>query len=388
MEMASRFGDFFRRVRHGPADSGPATTSPGRSSPISKPTPPSPARVNITECSPVSSPKQRKQEKQNRQFTQLLSNSIVDLDRIREISWQGIPYRFRARVWRLFLDYEPINSEQAPSTLAHKRKDYFDCLSRLVSPSQKQLWTSAQRQTLHQISIDLPRTPLPLLRNERIKTLFEHVLFVWAVRHPASGYVQGMNDILLPFFYAFISDHLPEETPESVSVLSEISDISDEVLMDIEADCFWCFGKLLDGIQDVFTKDQPGLYRMMDALEQVIQKVEPALAEWMNHENIKYCDFAFRWMNCLLVREFSLPLLFRVWDLFMSDHAKITQSQVYLCAAMLGSLSQELVGLSAGDFIMKIQNLGPDYWTLDLLETLLAQAFVYEKMFAFGSSKF
>jgi hypothetical protein len=197
-----------------------------------------------------------------------------------------------------------------------------------------------------------------------------------------------MNDILLPFFYTFISEHLPDENAESIAVLSEIDSITDDVLMEIEADCFWCFGKLLDGIQDVFTKDQPGLYRMMDALEQVIQKVEPKLAEWMLHENIKYCDFAFRWMNCLLVREFSLPLLFRVWDLFMSDHAKITQSQVYLCAAMLGTLSQELIGLPETDFIMKIQNLSPEYWSLEVLETLLAQAFVYEKMFAFGANKF
>jgi hypothetical protein len=28
-------------------------------------------------------------------------------------------------------------------------------------------------------------------------------------RHPASGYVQGMNDLVTPFLAVFLSEHLP-----------------------------------------------------------------------------------------------------------------------------------------------------------------------------------
>lgn len=28
--------------------------------------------------------------------------------------------------------------------------------------------------------------------------MLERILYVWSVRHPASGYVQGMNDLLTP----------------------------------------------------------------------------------------------------------------------------------------------------------------------------------------------
>jgi hypothetical protein len=28
------------------------------------------------------------------------------------------------------------------------------------------------------------------------------------MRHPASGYVQGMNDIVAPFFIVFLSDYI------------------------------------------------------------------------------------------------------------------------------------------------------------------------------------
>lgn len=37
--------------------------------------------------------------------------------------------------------------------------------------------------------------------------IFERILFVWAIRHPASGYVQGINDLVTPFFVVFVSEH-------------------------------------------------------------------------------------------------------------------------------------------------------------------------------------
>ena len=140
--MSSRFSDFFSRAQP-PED---YSVSPGRAAPVASKSPPSPARVDITDPQPIRSPRHRRADRQNRQFAALLSTSIVDLDKIKEISWMGIPEKMRARVWRLFLDYEPISSDIADATLEHKRKDYFDCLDRLFSAAQQQLWTSSQKQ--------------------------------------------------------------------------------------------------------------------------------------------------------------------------------------------------------------------------------------------------
>lgn len=377
-----KFSEFFNRFQPNSTDEEEKMVSPGHPTPVNLISPP-PAHVQITEPSQLNSPKRRARERHIQQYASLLSTPIVNLDKIREISWNGIPPQYRARVWRLFLDYEPIDTNATVATLEHKRKDYFDCLSRLYGEEQKPLWTSAQKQMLHQISIDLPRTVIPLLRNEKVNHMFEHVLFVWAVRHPASGYVQGMNDILLPFFFTFTCHYYPNLSPDVVSQKTELNEINNEQLKEIEADSFWCFSKLMDGIQDVFTKDQPGLFRMVDTLEQVVQRVDPTLFAWVQQENIKFREFTFRWMNCLLVREFSLPLLLRLWDLYISNHTQISSTQVYVCAAMLEILSPELVQLHSSDFIMKLQTLGPDYWSIEQLETILAQAFVYEKTFSF-----
>ena len=36
----------------------------------------------------------------------------------------------------------------------------------------------------------------------------ERILLIWAIRHPASGYVQGMNDLVTPFMLVFLSEHV------------------------------------------------------------------------------------------------------------------------------------------------------------------------------------
>ena len=35
-------------------------------------------------------------------------------------------------------------------------------------------------------------------------------MYIWAIRHPASGYVQGINDLVTPFFVVFLSEFVSE----------------------------------------------------------------------------------------------------------------------------------------------------------------------------------
>jgi hypothetical protein len=49
---------------------------------------------------------------------------------------------------------------------------------------------------------------LPIFQQVVVQELFERILFIWAIRHPASGYVQGINDLVTPFFVVFISEFI------------------------------------------------------------------------------------------------------------------------------------------------------------------------------------
>lgn len=48
-----------------------------------------------------------------------------------------------------------------------------------------------------------------LFQQTIVQEMFERILFIWAIRHPASGYVQGMNDLVTPFYIVFLQEYLP-----------------------------------------------------------------------------------------------------------------------------------------------------------------------------------
>ncbi len=42
----------------------------------------------------------------------------------------------------------------------------------------------------------------------------------------------------------------------------------------LEADSFWCFSKLMDGIQDNYTFAQPGIQKRVQALKDLISRID------------------------------------------------------------------------------------------------------------------
>lgn len=58
--------------------------------------------------------------------------------------------------------------------------------------------------------------------------------------------MQGINDLVTPFFQVFLSAHFKEP---SCDLWDLEGDWLEEELKFVEADSFWCMTKLLDGIQ-------------------------------------------------------------------------------------------------------------------------------------------
>lgn len=108
------------------------------------------------------------------------------------------------------------------SVLARKRDEYASLVrltfARGIEGLDQQIW--------HQIEIDVPRTrPGVRLWMERgtqrvsqwtslsyshlmLFQSLERILYVWAIRHPTSGYVQGINDLVTPFFQIFLGAYI------------------------------------------------------------------------------------------------------------------------------------------------------------------------------------
>lgn len=161
---------------------------------------------------------------------------------------------------------------------------------------------------------------MPFFQQKEIQKVMERVLYIWAIRHPASSYVQGMNDLLTPLLLVAMHPHahdvlrcdcatLDPQVSEydlllhrlyidythlwlmtvmimvmdrilsswfqdyslflfhqahhfffSIANFSSFSYSSLKVLLDVEADSYWCLTKLMDNIQDRYTFSQVAWY--------------------------------------------------------------------------------------------------------------------------------
>ena len=135
------------------------------------------------------------------------SNHVVKMSELRKIAWNGIPPQYRGTCWKILLGYLPTNAMRRQQTLERKRAEYKDAIQQhyYIDDNSR---TIQEQETLRQVLVDVPRTApeVPLFRNEKIKRALSRLLYIWAMRHPASSYVQGINDLATPLFAVFLAD--------------------------------------------------------------------------------------------------------------------------------------------------------------------------------------
>ncbi|KAI8053934.1 rab-GTPase-TBC domain-containing protein [Syncephalis plumigaleata] len=309
-------------------------------------------------------------------FRKILTEPNVDLRELRKLSWNGISEEVRPMAWQLMMGYLPCNLERREQTLTRKRKEYEECVAQAFARGEAGL-----DQTIwHQIHIDVPRTHphIPLYQQEATQQALERILYCWAIRHPASGYVQGINDLLTPFFQVFLSSYIGNADMEHF----QLTDLSPEILTVVEADSFWCMTKLLDGIQDNYTHGQPGIQRQISRLRELIHRIDPPLAKHLETESVEYIQFSFRWMNCLLMRELSLANTIRMWDTYLSEESDgFSDFHAYVCAAFLVKWSDKLRKMDFQEIITFLQSVPTATWTNKDVEVLLSEAFLWKTLF-------
>ncbi|XP_030528032.1 GTPase-activating protein GYP1 isoform X2 [Rhodamnia argentea] len=276
-------------------------------------------------------------------FTKELSGTTVILERLRELAWSGIPPYMRPTVWKLLLGYAPPNSDRREGVLRRKRLEYLDCVAQFYDIPDTER-TEEEINMLRQIAVDCPRTvpDVSFFQQAQVQKSMERILYTWAIRHPASGYVQGINDLVTPFLVVFLSEYL-EGSVDNWS----LSDLSPEKISCLEADCYWCLTKLLDGMQDHYTFAQPGIQRLVFKLKELVRRIDEPVSRHMEEQGLEFLQFAFRWFNCLLIREWS----------------------------------DKLQKLEFQEMVMFLQHLPTENWTHLELEMVLSRAFMWHSMF-------
>lgn len=345
-------------------------------------------------------------------FKRILQASTISLSELKDCAWSGVPHEVRAMTWQILLGYLPTSSERRVATLERKRKEYLDGVRQAFERGSSGIGPSTNASgsirgkargldeaIWHQISIDVPRTNphLELYSYEATQRSLERILYVWAIRHPASGYVQGINDLVTPFWQVFLAAYMTDSDVESGM---DPGQLPKPVLDAVEADSFWCLTKLLDGIQDNYIYAQPGIQRQVASLRDLTARIDDKLAKHLDSEGVEFIQFSFRWMNCLLMREISVKNTIRMWDTYLvrlcstrcsllSSLTESTQAEdhgfsdfhLYVCAAFLAKWSDQLLKMDFQSIMMFLQALPTREWTEKDIEMLLSEAFIWKSLF-------
>jgi len=339
----------------------------------------------------------------------LFEDSAADLNQLRSMAWAGIPNSVRPITWKLLLGYLPVIAVKRSSALKRKRAEYEHLVNQYYNNRgpNDEMW--------RQIHIDIPRMQplISIFQQETVQKIFERILYIYSIRHPASGYVQGMNDLVIPFFVVYLSEFIPNDSLSDLENF-EVSSLAAEIIHGVEADSFWSLNKLLDSIQDNYTFAQPGIQCLVNLLSRVMSRVDSNLHDHLTKHNVHYLLFSFRWMNNLLIRELPLRCIIRLWDTYLAEGVLISTNSMtnslsspsldsklsssgsslgngspfaasfhlYVCAAFLRFWSKNL--LQEKDFqglILYLQNLPTFHWTDNEIEMLVADAYSMKETF-------
>lgn len=331
----------------------------------------------------------------------LLEGRNIDIEALRTASWGGIPSKYRTAVWQMLLGYLPLNRDRQNDSIARKHAEYQQFVNTLCGPRSTDRGSSSSassstvsalststpnmsesdaallRQVLYDVKRMSPHTKL--VQIDVVQRALERVLYVFAQRHFATGYVQGINDLAAPFFLVFLSPWADETS-------TNLDHVDPEVLMGIEADVYWCLSRLIEGMQDHYMPSQPGIQRMIHQLRELVHRMDEQLVMHLEANSVEFHTFAFRWMNCLLLRELPLRLVVRLWDTYMAEMKNSIKDgfgnfHIFVCAALLLKFRNKLKEMKFQDLLQFLHNLPTTDWNIKDIEELLSQAYVYMSSF-------
>lgn len=307
--------------------------------------------------------------------------------------------------WNLPSDVQPVSSsipisrgraeiledqmKESTSDKAQHRQSFpaeqenRDVPCRIIRPTVE--YSSFSAKILREIEMDLPRThpDLPVFHIAAVRNTMRRVLYVFGILNPVNNYVQGLNEILTPIVAVLLMGLLPRTIDRSPQIFLNPDNLNGRLVTqqwaDSEADAFWMFSAIVEAICDNFTADQPGIFRRIVRLEEIVGLVDPTLAAHLSKNGIHFLQFSFRWMNCLLVRELPLHLVVKLWDALLAKPDGIADLHVYVCAALLVKFSTQLKRMDFEQCMLLLQKLPTKLWSDEDVDELLSQALIWKE---------
>ena len=227
----------------------------------------------------------------------------------------GIPHWARGCIWALLLDG------------CKKKEENPGLYSSLIVEVPMRLssrWESDRQVIFRDICRTFPN--IPFFQSGEGQKALEHILLAWHSFEPEIGYCQGIN---------FVAAILLLEMEEELA--------------------FWCLHTLLKerGLQELYRSGLPLLSEAIDIFQNVIEKQLPQLASFFALNDVMITSFASPWFHTLFSWRFPLPLVLRVFDIFLREGFSIV---FRLGLALLKEWQAVLMTMDCSEVLLFLQD--------------------------------
>ena len=292
-------------------------------------------------------------------ISEIIENKITLEEIVFKAEEMKISNEVRKLYWFIYLDILPIDTPlKWLQILKLQRKLYNTDIYDNEHSNIK------HADLAHIVKIDVNRTyqEIDLFKNPLIKQSLERILFTWSFENNDVSYVQGMNELAGTIFYVIYSSNLSHMNThklsndsidkDSISITKEIySCLMDDNYLEhdiyliynsLMSRCFkqlFCYSDekysnmkngLVDDFELIENKYQSNLEKIINEdvthLKRRINKIfnfylklsDKEVYDYFIKNDVEPYLFLFRWILCLLTREFKLDKLIHIWDIIFA----------------------------------------------------------------------
>jgi hypothetical protein len=278
-------------------------------------------------------------------LSSILPRNSVDYKALRLLMNEGIPDEFpmiRSILWKLMLNYLPMNVNEWGSYLSEKRLDYENLkMDHIEINDEKGAFL------LSEIIKDIKRTKTHMHffssftgnSKDTHADVLTRILFIFAKLHPEIGYVQGMNEIVALIYYCFKYDSNP---------------------LSIECDTFYCFENFMLDVSEIYIREKDeqegGIHFRINNINSLLETYDHELADHFKGQKVELHYFVFRWFTLFFTQEFNIPETLRIWDSLLAHNCKFSFMS-YFILALLTSNRKTFLNKDFTNIMYSTQNL-------------------------------
>ena len=309
-------------------------------------------------------------------LVQPVEGDTVPIDKIRKITAKGLngtQNEDRAIAWLVLLEIYPKQAREwkgKKKEILETYKSYVESLGiadwhtkSIPQQCNKSFFTLEDKELIDIIHKDVVRTakhifmlpPDPLegeKDDESMLTIYtvhlrriERILYVMGSINKSISYMQGFNELLMPFYTVFFSARsLFNNDP-----------------LEVEAISLTCLNQLLaqTAVLELFMTMNKSeiLIARLNLFNDVLDKHLPQVSARLKQLNITPLHYAFKWFSMLFCQNHEMPVIHEIWDALFSHFDKLVDYAFYIGAAEMKIVENQILNQNFSSTLHVLQNI-------------------------------